>query len=217
MLATLGRVMVLKSTSLRPGCLVRPIAPTKLPGRYFAHQKSLPRLPVPPLLQTLERYLLMLEPIVSQEELEHTSQLVKEFAQKGGVGARLQASLERRASKTENWLSEWWLRTAYLESRLPVVIHSSPGVLLPKQDYHDRQGQLRFSAKLIAGVLDFKSMIDNETLPVESLGGSPLCMNQYYQILSSCRIPGSKSDSFANYSLTKKTNPRNNRAQLSVL
>ncbi|XP_032905233.1 carnitine O-acetyltransferase isoform X2 [Amblyraja radiata] len=194
----------LKSTSLRPGCLVRPIAPTKLPGRYFAHQKSLPRLPVPPLLQTLDRYLLMLEPVVSQEELEHTSQIVKEFAQTGGVGARLQASLERRAGKTENWLSEWWLRTAYLENRLPVVIHSSPGVLLPKQDYHDRQGQLRFSAKLIAGVLDFKSMIDNETLPVESLGGSPLCMNQYYQILSSCRIPGSKSDSFANYSLTKK-------------
>ncbi|XP_078282157.1 carnitine O-acetyltransferase isoform X1 [Rhinoraja longicauda] len=204
MLATLGRVMVLKVPSLRSGCLVRPIAPTKLPGRYFAHQKSLPRLPVPPLLQTLERYLLNLEPIVSQEELEHTTQIVKEFAQKGGVGARLQASLERRARKTDNWLSEWWLRTAYLENRLPVVIHSSPGVVLPKQDYRDRQGQLRFSAKLIAGVLDFKSMIDNETLPVESLGGSPLCMNQYYQILSSCRIPGSKSDSFANYSLTKK-------------
>ncbi|KAG8141970.1 hypothetical protein E2320_006619 [Naja naja] len=42
---------------------------------------------------------------------------------------------------------------------------------------------------MIEGALDFKTMIDNETLPVEYLGGKPLCMNQYYQILSSCRIP----------------------------
>ncbi|GCB65549.1 hypothetical protein scyTo_0009968 [Scyliorhinus torazame] len=132
----------LRPTSLKPSCLVRPIAPTKLPGRYLAHQKSLPRLPVPPLQQTLERYLLALEPIVSQEELESTKQIVKEFGQRGGVGERLQASLGRRAKKTENWLCDWWLRTAYLEHRLPVVIHSSPAVLLPKQDYYDRQGQL---------------------------------------------------------------------------
>ncbi|XP_078406319.1 carnitine O-acetyltransferase-like isoform X3 [Cetorhinus maximus] len=203
MLAILRRA-VFRATLVKPGCLVRPIAPTKQPGRYLVHQKSLPRLPVPPLQQTLERYLLALEPIVSQEELENTKQIVKEFGQKGGVGERLQASLERRARKTENWLCDWWLRTAYLEYRLPVVIHSSPAVLLPKQDYYDRQGQLRFAAKLISGVLDFKTMIDNETLPVETLSGNPLCMNQYYQILSSCRIPGPKSDSVVNYSQTKK-------------
>lgn len=40
-------------------------------------------------------------------------------------------------------LSDWWLKTAYLEYRLPVVVHSSPGVVLPKQDFLDRQGQLR--------------------------------------------------------------------------
>ncbi|XP_038638001.1 carnitine O-acetyltransferase isoform X1 [Scyliorhinus canicula] len=193
----------LRATSLKASCLVRPIAPTKLPGRYLAHQKSLPRLPVPPLQRTLERYLLALEPIVSQEELESTKQIVKEFGERGGVGDRLQASLERRAKKTENWLCDWWLRTAYLEHRLPVVIHSSPAVLLPKQHYYDRQGQLRFAAKLISGVLDFKAMIDNETLPVETVRGNPLCMHQYYQILSSCRIPGSKSDSVVNYSQTK--------------
>lgn len=40
-------------------------------------------------------------------------------------------------------LSEWWLKTAYLQFRQPVVIYSSPGVLLPKQDFMDLQGQLR--------------------------------------------------------------------------
>lgn len=39
---------------------------------------------------------------------------------------------------------------------------------------------------------------------MEYLGGKPLCMNQYYQILSSCRVPGPKHDSVLNFSKTKK-------------
>lgn len=46
--------------------------------------------------------------------------------------------------------------------------------------------------------------IFSETLPVEYMGGKPLCMNQYYQILSSCRIPGPKRDSIVNYAKGKK-------------
>ncbi|XP_078238851.1 carnitine O-acetyltransferase isoform X4 [Pogona vitticeps] len=184
--------------------MLKPVALRKLTGRYLAHQQELPALPVPPLQQTLDHYLLALQPIISEEELSHTRALVEEFRKPGGVGERLQKGLERRARKQENWLSDWWLKTAYLEYRLPVVVHSSPGVVLPKQDFQDRQGQLRFAAKLIEGALDFKTMIDNETLPVEYLGGKPLCMNQYYQILSSCRIPGPKRDSVVNYARGKK-------------
>nr|XP_003229729.2 PREDICTED: carnitine O-acetyltransferase [Anolis carolinensis] len=184
--------------------LLQPVSSGRLPGRYVSHQEGLPPLPVPPLPQTLERYVLALQPIVSPEELAHTRDLVRDFLKPGGVGERLQKGLERRARKHENWLSDWWLKTAYLEYRLPVVVHSSPGVVLPKQDFQDRQGQLRFAAKLIEGALDFKTMIDNETLPVEYLGGKPLCMNQYYQILSSCRIPGPKRDSVVNYARGKK-------------
>ncbi|XP_067398111.1 carnitine O-acetyltransferase [Emydura macquarii macquarii] len=198
MLAFIARSMA------KPYGLLKPVAVGKLTGRYLAHQEGLPRLPVPPLQQTLDHYLLALQPIISEEEWNHTKGLVDEFRKPGGVGERLQKGLQRRARKTENWLSDWWLKTAYLEYRLPVVVHSSPGVVLPKQDFLDQQGQLRFAAKLIEGVLDFKTMIDNESLPVEYLGGKPLCMNQYYQILSSCRIPGPKHDSIVNYSKGKK-------------
>ncbi|XP_042710172.2 carnitine O-acetyltransferase isoform X2 [Chrysemys picta bellii] len=193
-----------QSEKAKPSGWLKPVALGKLPGRYLAHQEGLPHLPVPPLQQTLDRYLLALQPIISEEEWTHTKGLVDEFRKPGGVGERLQKGLERRARKTENWLSDWWLKTAYLEYRLPVVVHSSPGVVLPKQDFLDQQGQLRFAAKLIEGILDFKTMIDNETLPVEYLGGKPLCMNQYYQILSSCRIPGQKHDSVVNYAKGKK-------------
>ncbi|XP_029016060.1 carnitine O-acetyltransferase-like isoform X1 [Betta splendens] len=190
----------LRPSIVKPCRLLRPV--TQIPGRSLVHQEGLPKLPVPPLKQTCERYLAALQPIVSEEELEHTRQLVQEFL-KGGVGERLQKGLERRARKTENWLSEWWMQTAYLDCRMPVAVYTSPGVVLPRMHFQDRQGQMRFAAKLIAGVLEFKKMIDTKTLPIEYLSGKPLCMDQYYQILSSCRIPGPKRDTVVNHAIGK--------------
>uniref|UniRef100_A0AAV2ISI5 Carnitine O-acetyltransferase n=1 Tax=Knipowitschia caucasica TaxID=637954 RepID=A0AAV2ISI5_KNICA len=184
---------------VKPCHLVKPVSVTRISGRYLTHQRGLPTLPVPPLQQTCERYLSALEPIVNEEELQQTKTLVDEFQKSGGDGERLQRALEKRAENTDNWLSEWWVQVAYLDYRLPVVVHSSPGLVLPQMNFSDKHGQILFAAKLIAGVLDFKSMIDNETLPVEYMGEKPLCMNQYYQVLSSCRIPGLKRDSIVNH------------------
>ncbi|TRZ00594.1 hypothetical protein DNTS_006463 [Danionella cerebrum] len=203
MLGILARTMV-KAGMVKPSSLVKPVSVTRVTGRYLAHQEGLPKLPVPSLKQTCDRYLDALDPIVEPEELNNSRQLLEEFQKPGGVGERLQKGLERRAEKMENWLSDWWLQTAYLDYRMPVVVHSSPGVVLPRMEFSDRQGQMRYAAKLIAGVLDFKSMIDHETLPVEYLGGKPLCMNQYYQVLSSCRIPGTKRDTVVNYTSDKR-------------
>ncbi|KAM3868335.1 carnitine O-acetyltransferase-like [Diretmus argenteus] len=191
----------LRTGAVKPRGLVRPV--TRIPQRSVVHQEGLPRLPVPPLKQTCERYLAMLQPIVSEEELDYTRQLVEEFL-RGGVGERLQKGLERRARKTDNWLSEWWMQSAYLDCRMPVAVYTSPGVVLPRMRFHDSQGQMRFAARLIAGVLEFKKMIDSDTLPIEYLGGKPLCMDQYYQVLSSCRIPGPKRDTVVNHAFGKK-------------
>ncbi|KAK2818797.1 hypothetical protein Q5P01_024358 [Channa striata] len=197
---TAVKVGMAKPCSLvKPCYLVKPVSATRVAGRYLSHQKGLPSLPVPPLQQTCQRYIAALEPIVEVDELRHTKQLLENFQKPGGVGERLQRGLEKRASNTENWLSDWWVQVAYLDYRMPVVVHSSPGLLLPRMNFSDKEGQIRFAARLIAGVLDFKTMIDNETLPVEYLGGKPLCMNQYYEVLSSCRIPGLKRDSIVNH------------------
>uniref|UniRef100_A0A8D0REU7 Carnitine O-acetyltransferase n=1 Tax=Sus scrofa TaxID=9823 RepID=A0A8D0REU7_PIG len=170
---------------VRPLGFLKPSSLTKVSSHFKTHQDSLPRLPVPPLQQTLDHYLKALQPIVSEEEWAQTKQLVEEFQSPGGVGERLQKGLERRARKTENWLSEWWLKTAYLQYRQPLVIYSSPVAHVGAG-----QGGGRASSP--------------GTLPVEYLGGKPLCMNQYYQILSSCRVPGPKQDSVTNFSKIKK-------------
>lgn len=97
-------VPVLRNLQAKPSHLLKPLALRKLPGRYLAHQEGLPTLPVPPLQQTMERYLSVLEPIISEEELSHTRELVEDFRKPGGVGERLQKGLERRAKKRENWV-----------------------------------------------------------------------------------------------------------------
>lgn len=91
---------------VKPLGFLKPSSLTKVASRFKAHQESLPRLPVPPLQQTLDHYLKTLQPIVSEEEWAHTKQLVEEFQAAGGVGERLQKGLERRAKKMENWVSQ---------------------------------------------------------------------------------------------------------------
>lgn len=105
----LGEVLsrhLLCALQARPCGLLKQTALNKIPGRFQLHQEALPHLPVPPLQQTLDRYLLALQPIVSPEELSHTQGLVEEFRKPGGVGERLQKGLERRARKTENWVGQ---------------------------------------------------------------------------------------------------------------
>lgn len=42
-------------------------------------------------------------------------------------------------------LSDWWTNVAYLEFRQPVTVNVSPGVVFPKQNYTDKEGQLRYN------------------------------------------------------------------------
>ncbi|KAI0233419.1 Carnitine O-acetyltransferase [Lamellibrachia satsuma] len=96
-------------------------------------------------------------------------------------------------------LEEWWLNSAYLEYRRCVPINVSPGVVLPSQSFTDQQQQLRFAAKLIAGLLDYKVLIDGRCVPQEYMAGQPLCMSQYYKILNSCRVPLPGRDAVKQY------------------
>lgn len=169
-----------------------------LSSQKFTVQDSLPHLPVPPLEQTLHKYHQSVQPLLDEEELEHTSKVIAKFKTK--QGPLLQKLLEERAKKHENWLSDWWKHHAYLNFRSSVVVNSNPGVLLPRQNYEGVEGQLKFAAKFISGIIDYKFLLDEKKLHPEKSGMQPLCMAQHYNILSSCRIPGIKSDSWHNFS-----------------
>jgi len=59
---------------------------------------------VPPLAQTLQRYLRALEPLLPPDELEHTHRIVQKFGCSGGLGEKLQRELIKRAKHSHNWV-----------------------------------------------------------------------------------------------------------------
>ncbi|XP_066303697.1 choline O-acetyltransferase-like isoform X4 [Branchiostoma lanceolatum] len=160
--------------------------------------KALPKLPVPTLQQTLEGYLKVVRPLVSDDKYEETKRKVEEFGKPGGVGDMLQEKLLEYSQTKVNWVYDWWMDDMYLTARLPLVINSSPGMVFPKQNFTEPSDQLRFAARLISGIMDYKVILDARALPIDyargQLAGQPLCMEQYYRLFSSYRVPGLTKD-----------------------
>lgn len=67
-------------------------------------QHTLPNLPVPPLQQTMDKYLRVVGPLLNHGEMEKTRKYVEEFRKSGGTGEVLQNLLERRAKERTNWV-----------------------------------------------------------------------------------------------------------------
>lgn len=95
-------------------------------------------LPVPPLAQTLERFVQTVEPLTTPEELAASRQAAQDFLM--GDGPAVQAELERFA-QAENeagrsWLSVEWDNT-YLDIGTPLPLTSNFGARLnwPRREY----------------------------------------------------------------------------------
>ncbi|XP_022693330.1 carnitine O-acetyltransferase-like isoform X1 [Varroa jacobsoni] len=174
-------------SSMAPLSSAVPPPPTK--GEMLSRQKELPPLPLPPLKETVDKYLHSVQPYLTPDELNVTKKLADEFVAPGGVGETLHKLLAKRAAKEDNWLSGWWLKGAYLGYRNPVVVYSSPAMVMPRQEFRSPKDQLAYTASLIQAVLDFKAHIDNETMSTEVQGTAPLDMMQYKNIFASCREP----------------------------
>ncbi|XP_077987030.1 carnitine O-acetyltransferase-like [Glandiceps talaboti] len=174
----------------------------------LSYQSTLPKLPLPPLQQTLHKYLVTLRPLLSEDEYQHTKKIVDKFGKPGGKGEQLQIKLLQRAQKLDNWNADWWRDVTFLGDRNPTVISISPGAMFPVQDFSSQRDQLSFAAKLIAGILDFKGIVDSEKLPIDMTRGDRLCMIQYYKMFSTCRIPGPDRDSSWVYHGNKEDAPK---------
>ncbi|XP_022598040.1 choline O-acetyltransferase-like [Seriola dumerili] len=158
----------------------------------------LPKVPVPPLKQTLDTYLKCVQHLVKEEQFKKTKAIVEKFGAPGGVGEVLQKKLLERRDKTTNWVYDYWLEDMYLNNRLALPVNSSPVMVFPKQTFRDQKDALRFAAQIVKGVLEYKGLIEERALPVDfargQLAGTPLCMEQYYRLFTSYRYPGIKTD-----------------------
>lgn len=56
-------------------------------------------------------------------------------------------------------MGEWWLQAAYLGYRMPVIVHSSPGTVAPRQSFKSTEEMYTFAARLVEAVCNYDAMV----------------------------------------------------------
>ncbi|KAI0050201.1 acyltransferase ChoActase/COT/CPT [Auriscalpium vulgare] len=159
------------------------------PQRTWSGQAQLPKLPIPPLEDTLRRYLTALKGLQEEKEHEATKAAVAAFL--NGEGPRIQARLEKWAEKKDSYIEEFWYcrYESYLQHSDPVVLALNPFFVLENDPTPDRGGQLPRAASLIVSSLGFIHDLRAGLLKPDSVRNVPLDMDQYTRLFGTARIP----------------------------
>ncbi|HZG92655.1 MAG TPA: choline/carnitine O-acyltransferase [Pseudonocardia sp.] len=160
--------------------------------RTFGNEDLLPRVPLPTLAETGDRFLAWCAPLLTDEELAATADAVSAFLAPDGPGPVLHAALQRYDADpgTQSWLDEFW-EDRYLGRRDRIALNANFFFLFADA----AAGQVARAAGLVAGALDYKRLIDAEELPPAVQRGQPLSMAQNRYLFSATRIPGEQRDS----------------------
>lgn len=94
------------------------------PGVTFAHQEKLPKLPIPELASSCNKYLQALKPLQSAREHSDTRHAVQEFLKQDGpeLQEKLKKYAEERTSYIEQFCKSWWSTLIRYPSN-PKIIH----------------------------------------------------------------------------------------------
>ncbi|XP_017289800.1 carnitine O-palmitoyltransferase 2, mitochondrial [Kryptolebias marmoratus] len=183
------------------------------------YQKSLPRLPIPKLEDTIRRYLAAQKPLLDDDQFRTTEKIAQDF--QNGVGKQLHDDLvaQDKNNKHTSYISGPWF-DMYLSARDSVVLNFNPFMSFnpdPKNEYNDQLvrstnmvcSAVRFMKTLRAGLLEpevfhlnpaksdthrFKNFIRWVPSSLSWYGAYmvnayPLDMSQYFRLFNSTRIP----------------------------
>ena len=154
------------------------------PTYYF--QPLLPKLPVPDLNTSCDRFLASMRPVLSEEEYRNLFCEVIEFKEK--EGPILQSYLCRRAATMTNWLTDIWLQMAYLSNRKPIAVnvncYATDRMNMPTNNPIAR------GANIIHWVLRFRELLELETLKPQYMQNMiPMCMESHKNQFCTVRVP----------------------------
>ncbi|MBW1599936.1 choline/carnitine O-acyltransferase [Streptomyces sp. JJ38] len=166
----------------------------------FGHEAELPRVPLPTLEESCERFLTWCAPLLTAEELAATEAEVAAFLAPDGPGRALHAALAEydAAEGVHSWLDTFW-PYRYLGRRDRIALNANFFFLFADHaDGEDRAdgggAQIPRAAGLVAGALDYKRSIDRGQLPPVTQRGVPQSMVQNRYLFSTTRIPGAEQD-----------------------
>uniref|UniRef100_W5KTA1 carnitine O-palmitoyltransferase n=1 Tax=Astyanax mexicanus TaxID=7994 RepID=W5KTA1_ASTMX len=159
----------------------------------YSYQTSLPHLPVPPIKDTLDRYLESIRPLRSPADFERVSRLAAEF--ESSLGNRLQRYLKLKALWATNYVSDWWEEYIYLRGRNPIMVNSN----YYGMDYlyvTPTANQAARAGNTITALLLYRRKVNREELKPSRIPGTviPLCAAQCERMFNTTRAPGEETD-----------------------
>ena len=175
-IVTNDREYVCSSLTSEYQYLQRSIVPT------LHFQKSLPRLPIPELSKTADRYLKALRPLVEESKYLQTEKYVQSFIR--NEGPPLQKELEEwdRNNKHTSYISEPWFNM-YLSDRTPLPINYNPCLIFVNHGKPFYDEQLYKTANLLISSLRWGTSWYESTSGYESIGYWKFCC-RFYKSLS---------------------------------
>lgn len=168
--------------------------------RTFGNEQILPRVPLPGLESSCERFLAWCAPLLTPGQLEQTRAAVEDFLAPAGPARVLHAALERYDAEpgVHSWLDTFW-PDRYLGRRDRIALNANffflfrDGLGLDGLDGAD-DPQLARAAQLVSAAVDFTLRLDDERIPPAFQRGTPLSMEQHKFLFSETRIPGTEQD-----------------------
>jgi carnitine O-acetyltransferase len=170
--------------------------PEATPVTTFGYDDDLPRVPLPSLDGSCDRFLEWCAPLLTDAELAETEKAVAAFRHPDGTGPRLHAALAAYDARPDvhSWLDTFW-PARYLGRRDRIALNANFFFLIADQGEQGKgQGQVGRAAGLIAAALHYKIRLDDERVPPIMRRGQPQSMDQNRFLFSTTRIPGPEQD-----------------------
>ncbi|MGW0970810.1 choline/carnitine O-acyltransferase [Streptomyces sp. NPDC002516] len=154
-------------------------------------EDSLPRVPLPTLEASCERFLAWCAPLLTADERSATEAEIAAFLRPGGPGRALHAALEEydATEGVHSWLDVFW-PYRYLGRRDRIALNANFFFLFRDSE----QAQVERAAGLVAGALNHKRRLDQGLIPPLVQRGTPQSMVQNQFLFSTTRIPGARQD-----------------------
>ncbi|XP_060847233.1 carnitine O-palmitoyltransferase 2, mitochondrial [Rhopalosiphum padi] len=192
-----------------------------IPTMHF--QRSLPRLPVPELKLTCQRYLKAQEPLLSKTDYLKTKDVVENFEQNDGQLLQDMLKKKNDLNKNTSYITKDWFNM-YLTERTPLPINYNPLLVFKQCDNAYNHQLLKSTNLLISSLRFYKSLKANilepeifhispkksDTIQFRKLmkylpesiswygaymyNAYPLDMSQYSSLFNNTRIPMANQD-----------------------
>ncbi|KAG0706775.1 acyltransferase ChoActase/COT/CPT [Suillus ampliporus] len=190
---------------------------------------KLPRLPVPDLRKTLDRYLQSIQPFLREDEARGRSLFDVSYAKRvqwvddfeKGIGRICQRKLhELDARSPHNWLDDnIWTNYAYLSWRAPLLINSNwwltfindssvpESILRGDTSSGIEPWQVRRAACILHRVLDWRARMVNQHPDPDTTRTGVWLLTNTEKMFNTCRLPRAGADVLAT------RNPQSEHAQ----